>query len=93
MFSVLTHLWCLGKENGIIDPSLFFDDDGRCYYMANARAPAFGLDPDDAPWAGWREIWMQELDLESIALVGERTVLWCASRTACCSLCCRRCGC
>jgi alpha-N-arabinofuranosidase len=63
-------------ENGIIDPSLFFDDDGKVYYMANARAPALGLKAEDAPWAGWREIWMQELDLAAMALVGARTTLW-----------------
>ena len=44
--------------------------------MANARAPALGLVAEDSPYPGWRAIWMQELDLESMSLVGERTTLW-----------------
>ncbi len=52
-----------------IDPSLFFDDDGRAWYTGN-RAP-----PDPA-FAGEMEIWLQELDLHSMTLTGERHYLW-----------------
>lgn len=51
---------------GIIDPSLFFDDDGRACYTANMRI-------SDPPYAGYRDIWIQELDLERTELKGDRT--------------------
>ena len=50
---------------GIIDPSLFFDD-GRAWYTANMRI-------SDPPYKGYRDIWMQELDLERMELKGDRT--------------------
>jgi alpha-N-arabinofuranosidase len=52
-----------------IDPSLFFDDDGRAWYTGN-RMPA------QPQYEGQREIWLQELDLESMCLVGETYALW-----------------
>ncbi|MBM3263147.1 MAG: glycoside hydrolase family 43 protein [candidate division Zixibacteria bacterium] len=54
---------------GIIDPSLFFDDDGRAWYVANARVA-------EPPWPGYRDIWVQEFDAENLALIGEKTLLW-----------------
>lgn len=52
-----------------IDPSLFFDDDGRAYYTGNVR-------PDSVPKdSKYRSIWLQELDLKSMKLVGERTII------------------
>ena len=59
----------LVDQPGVIDPSLFFDDDGRAWYMANARV-------EDPPYPGYRDIWLQELDLQAMRLVGERTLLW-----------------
>jgi len=53
-----------------IDPSLFFAEDGRCYYTGN-RIP---LDGEQFP--GHREIWLQEVDLSKMKLVGERVGLW-----------------
>jgi alpha-N-arabinofuranosidase len=53
-----------------IDPSLFFDDDGRVYYTGN-RVPLDG----ERFW-GLREIWLQEFDLTTMQLVGERHALW-----------------
>jgi alpha-N-arabinofuranosidase len=52
-----------------IDPSLFFDDDGRVWYTGNRVPP-------DPEFEGQAEIWLQELDLERMALVGERHYLW-----------------
>jgi alpha-N-arabinofuranosidase len=52
-----------------IDPSLFFDDDGTVWYVGNH-------DPPDPSFPGEMEIWLQELDLEGMALVGERHFLW-----------------
>ena len=52
-----------------IDPSLFFDDDGRSWYVGNHM-------PTDPEFDGQAEIWLQELDLDSMALIGERHYLW-----------------
>ncbi|WP_431926100.1 glycoside hydrolase family 43 protein [Nonomuraea jabiensis] len=49
-----------------IDPSLFFDDDGRCWLTACR----------DAVEGGPGELWMRELDLERLKLVGPTHVLW-----------------
>jgi alpha-N-arabinofuranosidase len=53
-----------------IDPSLLFDDDGRVWYTGN-RIPL-----DGESYTGHREIWLQELDLDSMQLKGERFALW-----------------
>ncbi|MBV8805298.1 MAG: family 43 glycosylhydrolase, partial [Sinobacteraceae bacterium] len=52
-----------------IDPSLFFDDDGKVYLLNN------GPPPGPLRYAGHRAIWIQELDLASRKLVGPRKVL------------------
>lgn len=53
-----------------IDPSLLFDADGRVWYTGN-RIP-----PTGEQFHGEREIWLQELDLQSIQLVGEKYSIW-----------------
>ncbi len=53
-----------------IDPSLFFEEDGRCYMMGTAEVPEGGR------YFGDNEIWLRELDLKSLALKGERYGLW-----------------
>ncbi|HYD51481.1 MAG TPA: glycoside hydrolase family 43 protein [Gemmatimonadaceae bacterium] len=50
-----------------IDPSLFFDDDGKVY-VVNNRAPIGG-----STYQGHRAIWIQEYDLARKQLVGEAT--------------------
>jgi alpha-N-arabinofuranosidase len=52
-----------------IDPSLFFDDDGRVWYTANWLPP-------DPQFPGQAEIWLQELDLSRFKLIGQRHFLW-----------------
>ncbi|MFD7311864.1 family 43 glycosylhydrolase [Promicromonospora sp. NPDC059942] len=52
-----------------IDPSLFFDRDGRAWFTAARDATA-----DDASGPG--EIWLRELDLSALRLVGPEHVLW-----------------
>lgn len=52
-----------------IDPSLFFDHDGRAWFTAARDAIA-----PDATGPG--EIWLRELDLGTLALVGPTHVLW-----------------
>lgn len=56
------------KDASGIDPSLFFDDDGRCYYTGNT----WNL---KSSWPGQCAIWIQELDLNKGRLVGERKII------------------
>ncbi|MFI3240494.1 MAG: glycoside hydrolase family 43 protein [Bacteroidales bacterium] len=52
-----------------IDPSLFWDDDGKCYYIGQGhRLPK-------QQWVAQQGAWIQELDLEQGKLVGERKQL------------------
>ncbi len=53
-----------------IDPSLFFDDDGKAYYTGT-RPSSTG----EKYYGDW-EVWLQEIDLEKMELVGEKTALW-----------------
>jgi xylan 1,4-beta-xylosidase len=53
-----------------IDPSLFFDDDGRAWYTGNRIPPA------GERYHGHREIWLQELDLKKMQLKGKKYALW-----------------
>jgi len=52
-----------------IDPSLFFDDDGRAWYVGNRPA-------ENSQYEGHKEIWLQELELETMCLLGKPQVLW-----------------
>jgi alpha-N-arabinofuranosidase len=53
-----------------IDPSFFFDDDGRAYIVNN------GPPPDNHPlYLGHRAIWLQEFDLERRQLTGPREII------------------
>ncbi len=52
-----------------IDPSLFFDEDGICWYVGT-RLNEKGY------YTGHTEIYLRELDLENMKFVGEETVLW-----------------
>lgn len=53
-----------------IDPSLFFDDDGKCYYIGTHP------NPEGCKYNGDYYIWIQELDLERMELVGEAHNVW-----------------
>ena len=52
-----------------IDPDLFFDDNGRVWYVGNQA-------PENPSFDGEGEIWLQELDLNEYRLIGERHLLW-----------------
>ncbi|MBK9925214.1 MAG: glycoside hydrolase family 43 protein [Anaerolineales bacterium] len=52
-----------------IDPSLFFDDDGKCWYVGTHLN-------EEGHYTGHTEIFLQELDLEKMKLVGEIVILW-----------------
>ncbi len=56
------------KVDGI-DPSLFFDDDGRVWLHGTRLA----RDPD---WHDQTEVWLRELDPRTMSLVGPEHVLW-----------------
>ncbi len=51
-----------------IDPSLFFDPSGRAWYHGNCQPPKKN-------WPSHRQIWLQELDLNTFQLKGERKIL------------------
>ncbi|WP_448711119.1 family 43 glycosylhydrolase [Microbacterium profundi] len=52
-----------------IDPSILFDDDGRAWLHGTrlAREPQ---------WHDQTEVWLRELDLQEMELLGEEHVLW-----------------
>ena len=53
-----------------IDPSIFFDDDGRAWLVNN------GQPPDDMPsYDGQRAIWLQEFDIAGKRPVGPREII------------------
>lgn len=52
-----------------IDPSLFFDVDGRAWFHATRLA-----EPGD--WPEQTEVWLRELDLTTLQLVGPEFILW-----------------
>jgi len=54
---------------GGIDPSLFFDDDGKVYLLNNDEPPG------PARYDGHRAIWMQQIDLTRFEPIGPRKVL------------------
>jgi alpha-N-arabinofuranosidase len=57
------------KDAPGIDPSLLFDDDGRIWYVGNQHSF------QDA-YQGHCDIWLQELDRDTLQLVGEKYILW-----------------
>ena len=59
----------LPKETIGIDPSLFFDDDGKVYYTGNRRPL------DENLSKRYRQIWLQEIDLASSKFVGESSII------------------
>ncbi len=54
-----------------IDPSLFFDEDGKVYYIGTREKPK-----EISRYYGDNEIWMQELDIKQGRLIGKKHVLW-----------------
>lgn len=60
----------LGPEAQGIDPSLFIDEDGTCYYVGTRP------NPDGVRYNGDWEIWVQKLDLSAMQLIGESHKIW-----------------
>ncbi|SNT19832.1 MULTISPECIES: glycoside hydrolase family 43 protein [unclassified Azospirillum] len=61
-------IWLPDLKDGI-DPSLFFDDDGRAYIVNNG--PPVGVPRYD----GHRAIWIQAFDTKTLKTFGPRTLL------------------
>lgn len=59
-----------------IDPSLFWDDDGRLWYTGNCC-------PTPMKWVGHRAIYLMELDPETFQPLGKRTIIWDGAYTHC----------
>lgn len=53
-----------------IDPSLFFDEDGKCYYIGTRP------NPEGCKYNGDWYIWIQELDPRTMELTGEKRDVW-----------------
>jgi len=60
-------LWLRDVEG--IDPSLFFDDDGKAYLLNNGAPVGKPL------YEGHRAIWLQQIDLTKGRMLGERKVI------------------
>jgi alpha-N-arabinofuranosidase len=52
-----------------IDPSILFDDDGRAWWCGTRLA-------DPGEWPEQTEVWVRELDLATMSLVGDEHVVW-----------------
>ena len=53
-----------------IDPSLFFDDDGKCYYIGTHP------NPDGCQYDGDWYIYISEVDIKNFKLTGEKKNVW-----------------
>ncbi len=53
-----------------IDPSLFFDEDDTCYYIGTHP------NPEGCKYNGDWYIWIQELDIQTMKLIGEPKDVW-----------------
>lgn len=60
-----------------IDPDIFFDEDGKVYYVGTQDTNQ----PNDN---GIGEIWVQQLDLNAWKLTGKRTAIWRGACGGCC---------
>ncbi len=58
------------REAPGIDPSLFFDDDGRCWYCGTRPAA------EGERYPGNWEVWIRELDLGRMAFSGASRGIW-----------------
>ncbi|GAA1524448.1 alpha-N-arabinofuranosidase [Agromyces terreus] len=59
--------WIDGAEG--IDPSILVGRDGRAWWSGTRQA-------DPPGWPEQTEVWVRELDLETLRLVGEERVVW-----------------
>jgi xylan 1,4-beta-xylosidase len=62
-------VWLPDLRNGI-DPSLFFDDDGRAWILNNDLPEG-----DKEAYDGHRALWIQEFDAKNLKTIGPRTMI------------------
>ncbi len=60
----------LGEDAAGFDPSLFFDEDGKSYYIGTRPHP------EGVRYNGDYEIWIQEINLDTFKFVGEPHAVW-----------------
>ncbi len=60
-----------------IDPDIFFDDNGRVWFVGTHALGDMNAD-------GIGEIWVQELDLKNWKLIGSRYTVWAGACGGCC---------
>jgi xylan 1,4-beta-xylosidase len=60
-------VWLTDAEG--FDPSLFFDEDGRAWFCGTRPA-------HEPQFEGHTEVWLRELDLDTLTLVGPEHVVW-----------------
>ncbi len=58
------------KDAEGIDPSLFFDDDGSCYYIGTRP------NPEGVGYNGDWYIYIQKFDVDEMKLVGDYKIVW-----------------
>lgn len=59
--------WLEGADG--FDPSLFFDEDGRTWYTGTHLV-------EEGHYKGHTDVWVQEIDLAAMKLIGERVDVW-----------------
>ena len=59
-----------------IDSSLFFDDDGRVWYVGNCIIPY-----DQQEYEGHHAIYLCELDSNTFQIIGDKKIIWNGNRT------------
>lgn len=59
-----------------IDPSLFFDDDGRLWYTGNCIIPYHKQE-----YEGHHAIYLCELNPETFQIIGDKKIIWNGNRT------------
>lgn len=60
-----------------IDPSIFFDDDGRVWYAGNCIIPK-----EESEYEGHHAIYLCELNPETFQIISDKTIIWNGNRTA-----------
>ncbi len=59
-------IWIEGAQG--IDPSLYFENDGKCFYIGNGN-------PEQPLYDGHHNLWLQQIDPGSGRLIGQKTIL------------------
>jgi len=70
-------VWIEGSEG--IDPEIFWDDDGRSYYVGQSSPRHYNINGklkfEKLQWDGQSIVYMQEIDLKNGKLIGKKEIL------------------